>query len=195
MANSDISRYGQRIVHYFWDPMPLNDEAARLPIWCLGAEYASCSGERPVYAQEKQSDEPYLLLSASQGSEVSSSGAQSLASTADDLSREYATVAARKEEEGGWPKLFLDDFEARIWLTYRSNFPLIPRSEDADAIAKLSLAARFRTQLNNPPGFTSDTGWGCMIRSGQCLLANALLHLRLGRGMIRYTYLKNGYLS
>lgn len=87
-------------------------------------------------------------------------------------------------EDGGWPPSFLDDFEARIWLTYRSNFPAIPKSEDPKAASSMSLSVRLRSQLVDQGGFTSDTGWGCMIRSGQSLLANALVMLKLGRGML-----------
>jgi cysteine protease ATG4 len=44
-------------------------------------------------------------------------------------------------------------------------------------------------------GFSSDTGWGCMIRSGQSLLANAILITRLGRGGLAPIWLCAQYLG
>ncbi|KAI9728473.1 MAG: Cysteine protease atg4 [Chrysothrix sp. TS-e1954] len=85
-----------------------------------------------------------------------------------------------------WPPSFLDDFESRIWLTYRSGFPQIPRSHDPKAAQSMSLSVRLKSQLGTQ-GFTSDTGWGCMIRSGQSLLANALILSKLGRDWRRGT--------
>jgi cysteine protease ATG4 len=86
-----------------------------------------------------------------------------------------------------WPTKFLDDFESRIWMTYRTGFSPIPRSPESKAThfaspaAALQFAGKLlRTQTNE--GFTSDVGWGCMIRSAQSVLANALSLLHLGRG-------------
>lgn len=53
---------------------------------------------------------------------------------------------------------FKQDYFSRIWFTYRKNFPRIDG-----------------TQL------TTDCGWGCMIRTGQMIMAQALITNYLGR--------------
>ncbi|CAO3591338.1 unnamed protein product [Absidia cylindrospora] len=51
-----------------------------------------------------------------------------------------------------WPSDFYSDFTSRFWMTYRHNYPPI-----------------------RPSHYKTDIGWGCMLRSGQSLLANALM--------------------
>lgn len=60
---------------------------------------------------------------------------------------------------------FKKDFVSRIWMTYRKDFAVM-LAEPTDAPGS---------------GYTSDCGWGCMIRSGQMLLAQALVMHFLGR--------------
>ncbi|KAK3575303.1 hypothetical protein QTP86_023425 [Hemibagrus guttatus] len=52
----------------------------------------------------------------------------------------------------------LSDITSRLWFTYRKNFQAIGGT-----------------------GPTSDTGWGCMLRCGQMILAEALVRRHLGR--------------
>lgn len=53
----------------------------------------------------------------------------------------------------------VDDIKSKLWITYRRNFP----------------------PIDDNLRYTTDRGFGCMIRCGQMVLANALLYKNLGR--------------
>ncbi|KAK8162910.1 hypothetical protein BKA80DRAFT_273978 [Phyllosticta citrichinensis] len=180
MAN-DLGRYSKRIVQYFWDPIPTNDDDA--PIWCLGRRYDSKPSASQPPLEEPAQTTP-SALSTSHGSTTSSRSVADDATSRNSSDEGVVVQSADTQDAdaaGSWPPQFLDDFEARIWLTYRSNFAPIPKSQDPKAAASMSFSVRLKSQLTNQSGFSSDTGWGCMIRSGQSLLANALQVLKLGR--------------
>ncbi|ORY84439.1 hypothetical protein BCR37DRAFT_269596 [Protomyces lactucae-debilis] len=87
-----------------------------------------------------------------------------------------------------WPRGFLNDVEARLWFTYRSGFPKIPKNiGQAQASPSEFGSSTFRSMAGriSQDGFTADTGFGCMVRSAQTLLANALLTLHLSRSWRR----------
>jgi cysteine protease ATG4 len=181
MTNVDFGRY-KRIVQYFWDPEPTNVDGSRLPVWCLGREYALLSTpDNKQLSRDRPKDTTGDIITLDGQIAQANSFVNIDTSSTNSLASEE-TTASKSSEEGGWPIPFLDDFEARIWLTYRSNFPPIARSQDPKALSVMTFSVRLRSQLVDQEGFTSDTGWGCMIRSGQSLLANAILILRLGRG-------------
>ena len=176
MANVDLGGHYKRLVRLFWDPEPKNDESPQIPIWCLGQRYNAPGGsettDKEKERQHRDSDTVVLPEDLPPGPLRSC-----------DPAGGSIVPALASEEDRGWPAEFLDDFEARFWFTYRSHFPPIQKSLDSSAASTLTLAVRLRNQLVDQGGFTSDAGFGCMIRSGQCLLANALAILKFGRGM------------
>ena len=60
----------------------------------------------------------------------------------------------------------MDHYSSLTWMTYRTHFPPI-----SDTL------------------LTTDCGWGCMVRSGQMLLATALHYHLLSRGKTIFGHL------
>ncbi|KAL9129731.1 MAG: hypothetical protein Q9217_001889 [Psora testacea] len=172
MASVDFGRY-KRMVHGFFDSELKNDDISGSAIWCLGREYAS---RPPLYGNPPGGSLRDLEKEIEEGTIETTQWML----VNDTLKNKSEAQGDSSEEYSGWPTDFLDDCDSRIWLTYRSNFPPIQKSAEAS----MTLSVRLRS-FADQQGFTSDTGWGCMIRSGQCLLANALVTVRLGRGWRR----------
>ncbi|GAA5842779.1 hypothetical protein JCM5353_007539, partial [Sporobolomyces roseus] len=107
---------------------------------------------------------------------------ESLSPSSNPLSSTPTTI-------NGWPASFYLDFYSRPALTYRTNFPLIPCSPSNSGGAmhgmlntlSMSIGRGNRNHNREESGLSSDTGWGCMLRTGQSLLANALVTAHLGR--------------
>ena len=145
---------------------------------------------------------------ASSSSNTSHSGNATLPSASIPVLQTVAGSPTGKQSntrENSWPPSFYDDFTSRIWLTYRSHYPPIRDQTLKTLEPPIALGndgAQFSPDLwsdrtsqvsgASPPKprwgwggektWTSDTGWGCMLRTGQSLLANALIHLHISRG-------------
>lgn len=84
------------------------------------------------------------------------------------------------------------EIRSKIWLTYRYGFEAIEKAEDGPNPMKFMHSYLFNKNLwlstiqnmhlpeiMDGDKFTSDVGWGCMIRTSQSLLANALMKVEL----------------
>lgn len=175
---AEVGRYGRRIVKMLWDPKPTNDRASNRPVWCLGHSYIHDNNTKAT-SDSAAADTVTPATTATVNTPVT---------PPDSSESSFSSSLAYDEldDDDGWPPAFLDDFESRIWMTYRSAFEPISRSSDPKASAALSFTMRLKTLADQQSGFSSDTGWGCMIRSGQSLLANTLSICDLGRGGFQY---------
>ncbi|ORY15798.1 autophagy-related protein-like protein 4 [Clohesyomyces aquaticus] len=174
---NEFERVGRHIVRTFYDPLPSLDSNA--PIWCLGQQY------RCKQTPRKPSPSPTPSNSNTESSASNTDRATGpeedswIRTSLEESERKESPNGEDPNQYGGWPHPFLDDFESRIWMTYRSGFAPIQKSQDPKATAAMSFRVRMQNLAQS--AFTSDAGFGCMIRSGQCILANALVSLKLGR--------------
>ncbi|KAG5651052.1 hypothetical protein H0H81_010067 [Sphagnurus paluster] len=174
-----------KAVRYILDSDSTPDKCTE-PIWILGVQH-------PGY----EPPPPATSLSASTSSSRAPSLRASTSSTASHASN-ASTLDANTPSKNAqnpaanWPPVFYADFTSRVWLTYRSQFAPIrdvrladlSGSEDGAATSSSPTPVRSRPWGwigGGEKGWTSDSGWGCMLRTGQSLLANALIHLHLGR--------------
>ncbi|KAH9020204.1 hypothetical protein EDB85DRAFT_532534 [Lactarius pseudohatsudake] len=167
------------------------------PIWLLGVQH-------PGY--EPPPAEPASPTTLSRSGSVNSRRASSFRTTTSSTvtaapissnALSSSQTSSSKNPAAHWPPEFYADFTSRVWITYRSHFHPIRDSsltvlEREQVEAAVAAAAGTPTPISSSPpskrwwpggekGWTSDAGWGCMLRTGQTLLATALVHLHLGR--------------
>jgi len=174
------------------------------PIWLLGVQH-------PGY---EPSNEPASPALSRRGS-VESRRVPSFRSSTSSTVTATGSSSSSKHPAAHWPPEFYADFTSRVWITYRSHFQPIRDSsltalEREQAETAAAVAAGCPVPISSSPpskrwwpggekGWTSDAGWGCMLRTGQSLLATALIHLHLGRGIsvfwLSFTYLTSRRLA
>ena len=184
------------------------------PIWLLGVQHPGYEPPLPALPDVVATSPPSNINNTNSGtfrrssasptsfrSSISSVASSELSQSTNSSSSKIPNPAAN------WPPVFYIDFTSRIWLTYRSQFPVpIKDGRLADlcdsgssgggsgsVLGEGASAASNTTIVKSRPWnwvgaggektWTSDSGWGCMLRTGQSLLANALIHMHLGRGL------------
>ncbi|KAL8706826.1 MAG: hypothetical protein Q9201_000165 [Fulgogasparrea decipioides] len=113
MSSKDFGGY-KRIVQYFWDPEPRNDDPFNSAIWCLGRCYNPGLVADPQPSDsDRQVKEGSDSSPATQRTAASQTGT-SEAGSADDTTKTFGISNGVSEEDRGWSPEFLDDFESRV---------------------------------------------------------------------------------
>lgn len=176
-----------KAVRYLLDSDAVPDKCSD-PIWLLGVQHPGYEPPPPP----SSSSPPASGRRSSLDMRRSSSIRNSVSSLRGATSSPEPSMQQRNPG-AHWPPVFYSDFTSRIWCTYRSHYtPIRDQSlahleaeANGQPLPLTSASPRKWTLLGGgEKGWTTDSGWGCMLRTGQSLLANALIHLHLGRGLL-----------
>ncbi|TFK32623.1 peptidase family C54-domain-containing protein [Crucibulum laeve] len=184
------------VVHPGWEPPPPSPPVANTQL-AISTPGRKSSGSPPAFRSSTSSLASTASLSRSLSQSQQHSGKH----------------GKDKDPSAYWPPVFYADFTSRVWLTYRSQFPTPIRdqrlgdlcgdpssgsvhsgsssggkSAEGGGIVGSPTTVRRPWNWGGEKSWTSDSGWGCMLRTGQSLLANALMHLHLGRDWRRPPY-------
>ncbi|KAF8896755.1 hypothetical protein CPB84DRAFT_1848116 [Gymnopilus junonius] len=160
------------------------------PIWLLGVQHP---GYEPTAATVVQANVGAVHRRSSGSPHSFRSSTSSINSVDPSLSQSQGPSSKNVyNPAANWPPVFYIDFTSRIWLTYRSHFAhpirdtrlndLLSCGDNWEMVASSPSTARRPWNWGGEKTWTSDSGWGCMLRTGQSVLANALIHVHLGRG-------------
>ncbi|KAF8154943.1 peptidase family C54-domain-containing protein [Crassisporium funariophilum] len=187
-----------KAMRYLLDSDAMPDKCTD-PIWLLGVQHPGYEPSNQALPNVVSSYSANNLSTSQRRGSAGSppsfrSSTSSIASSA-DLS--LSQSSKHPNPAANWPPVFYIDFTSRIWLTYRSQFPTpIRDTRLADLCGDswegaVGSPTTVKTRPWNWGGektWSSDSGWGCMLRTGQSLLANALIHMHLGRDWRRPPY-------
>lgn len=101
------------------------------------------------------------------------------------------TVLGKSYDTETTKSSLLEDIFSRMWISYRTRFEPIAKAaggpQPLGFVHSMLFTENIGSTLSNPrslinnEAYTTDVGWGCMIRTSQTLLANAYQLLLLGR--------------
>lgn len=163
------------------------------PIWILGVEHPGYEPTSPTVAHAPNTSHRGSTDSRRSPSSLRSSPSSSpvISNIDPSLSQSQPSSLNAKDPSRNWPPVFYSDFTSRVWLTYRSQFipirdttleELNTDTGDTMVVSSSPQPRKWNWPLGGEKQWSSDAGWGCMLRTGQSLLANTLIHLHLGRG-------------